>query len=127
MPNFNAHFILGEEAPWVDTASATRASRLNADPEHLHSHRKYVLVGGTVSVQFRAIVGGVDAPLDAALGGNLFTAAWVEWSGSSQPAMTQNAGQSSVVYITATAVGHYCVSFTRTNGGGMLVHFDVEE
>ncbi len=129
MANFTARIISGDEVPWVDEASNTEASRLNPDPEHLPSYRKITIVAGAATVEFRAIVGGVEAPLDTALGGDLFTAAWAEWSGISPPPIVQTSGQTSVlnVPLTSSNVGHFCLSLTRPNGGGMLIHFDVEE
>jgi hypothetical protein len=130
MPNFDVLIDGGDEVPWVDAASLSpqAPSRLNPDPEHLPSYRRILVSFGLANFEVHAVVGGVEAPLDAALGGDLFTAAWVEWSGPFPPAIVQPAGQTSVCQIEVSTLheGHFCLSVSRANGGGVLVHFDVE-
>lgn len=95
-------------------------SRLN--PIDGYPHTKYVGVVGT-QIELTASVGGVAGPLDAALGGRLFTPWFVERPcvhGFASPA-----GQSSVVRFTPWVAGHYCIGVGRTNGGHVLLHFDV--
>lgn len=127
MPNFTARIVGGDEVPWFDLPSSTLPSRLNLDPDHHPSFRLFEVVATPVSIEVRATVNGIDGPLDAALGGNLFTAAWAEWSGSTPPAISYAAGQTSVVSFTVgfDHVGHFCLRLRRKNGGAVLLHFDV--
>lgn len=127
MPNFSARIVGGSEVPWEDLPSASYPTRLNPDPDHIPSFRRIDAGVSPVTIEVRAIVNGVEAPFDAALGGNLFSAAWAEWSGTAPPPIVQSSGQTSLTSISVTGshAGHFCLSLTRTNGGGILIHFDV--
>lgn len=124
MADFSVTIIGGTQTAWTDPAgvSPDRASRIKNDPDHLRSYRAF----GVTTVQVKAIVSGVVGPLDAALGGRLFTAAWIEWSGDSPPPISSPAGQSSVVNCVDLAAGHYVLRLRRDAGGAWLVPFDVE-
>lgn len=127
MANFEARVVTGNQVPWIDEATNDFPSRQNNDPEYLASHRRITLLNPSETVEVRATVGGVEAPLDGALGGNLFVGAWKEWSGNSQPAIVHTPGQTSVMTTAVTHSGHYCLSIRRPNGGAVLLHFDAEE
>lgn len=121
---FGAAFIA---TPWVDQASASppAPSRLNSDPSHSPLYMR-VTVPQTFLVQ--AVIGGVVGPDDSTLGGRLFEAHWVEWSGNSPPIYVQPSlsGFSSRVQIQLLAehVGHFCFCMMRPDGGAILIHFD---
>ncbi|HMY22113.1 MAG TPA: hypothetical protein PKA58_37565 [Polyangium sp.] len=129
MPNFTARIVTGSQAPWIDASTNDAPSRQNNDPEFLSSYRKIDTIAGDVVVEARATVGGVEAPLDGALGGELFVAVWAEWSGLYPPAIVHASGQTSVMTFTVTQghVGHFCLRIRRPNGGIVFLHFDVED
>lgn len=121
MANFTVRLSAGAVlAPWDDHAGSG-VSRLNAAVGHPSRYQK-AAVG--VPVTMRATVGGVDSPLDAALGGNLFTSDFAEAAVPSLP--TGAGGQSSVQTFTPPAVGHYLWIMRRANGGAVGIHLDVE-
>jgi len=128
MPNFTARVVTGAQAPWIDEAINTAPSRQNNDPEHLASYRLIDVTSGDVTVEVRATVAGVEAPLDGALGGDLFVAAWKEWSGLYPPAIVHASGQTSVTtfVVGEEHLGHFCLAIRRPNGGAVLLPFDVE-
>lgn len=121
--------MTGDQVPWIDEATVDIPSRQNNDPQYLSSYRAFDVSGGSRTVTVHANVGGVDAPLDGALSGDLFSAFWKEWSGTFPPPLTSPAGQTSVVSCTVTNahVGHFCLLLKRANGGGVFLHFDVED
>lgn len=126
MPNFTARlFSGGTVTVWSDPATATAPSRLNPNPARLHT---YLRVAPSTSISVRATVGGVEGPLDGALGGKLFTAWWAHWSGPFPPAIVQPAGQTSVANVTfgATHLGHFILFLGRDGGGAVGIPFDVE-
>lgn len=88
-----------------------------------HPQRHYV---GTVGdqIEIRATVGGVDGPLDSALGGRLFNCWRAE--GPAVFPITHDSGRSSVQSFTPYAIGHYTLGIARESGGAVLVHIDVE-
>ena len=115
--------------PWQDPerppatlspSDAGAPSRLNPIPGY--GHKMFVGVVGT-EIELTATVAGVAGPLDAALGGRLFTRWFVETP--CVHGFTSPAGQSSVIRFTPWVPGHYCVGIGRVNGGTVLVHFDV--
>lgn len=99
-------------------------SRLNA---HVgFPHRRYVGAVGA-QIEITATVGGVAGPLDAALGGRLFTLVWaVEHPQPGPVGFTHPAGQSSVQHFTPTTAGHYTIGIERAGGGKVFMHLDVE-
>lgn len=128
MPNFTVTIFTGSDVAWVDPAIASQPSRLNAFPLNPHTYRKVSVGLGPVVVTLKATVGGVLAPMDAALGGKLFSAAFAEGSGVFPPPITLAAAQSSLATFTVTSshLGHFLFSFRRKNGGAVNVPFDVE-
>lgn len=122
MADFDVRIAYGTELRrWVDPPGLTGApSRVRPHPglEQLYHLAKR---GGTV--RFHAIVDGVDAPLDATLGGRLFAPFLTE--GFGPPFFTSPPGQTSVVLWTPTNAGHHVVGIRRHEGGAVLVHVDV--
>lgn len=78
-------------------------------------------------VQIAAAVDGKVLP-DSALGGELFTLAWVEAPGNPAvyPVVSQDAGWSAVFDCALKTPGHYCAKVERQLGGAVFLHFDVE-
>lgn len=108
---------------WTDPASGGLPSRLNSRAGNAQKMRI-----GTHGVQLvlRAVVNGVVAPLDAALGGRLFTAWLVEAPALALPGTpVGDAAQSSVQRYTPPVAGHYTIGVERNGGGIELVHIEV--
>lgn len=127
MADFSVQLSGGVQVPWIDLQRniPEQASRLVSDPDHLRSYRRFI---PNATATISAVVGGVVAPMDAALGGRLFTAAWLEWSGHEPPLIVQAAGQSSLVtvFLDIFHHGHFVLRIQRKLGGAWLVPFDVE-
>ena len=124
MPNFDARFTSsGSRQVWTDAETLTKPSRLNNDERRPHTYRECIVaLPATVS----AIVDGVVGPLDAALGGDLFTAWFGEYpTAGAPPALSSPVGQSSVVSFTPAHAGHHLLGLHRTDGGRLLVPFIV--
>lgn len=124
MADFRAEFTSGTTVvPWDDPASGARPGRLNPRPEHPHlRHRGNV----GVQVQVSARIAGVLAPLDAALGGELFTAFLAEAPVFPLPAVSNPGGQSSVQRFTPLVAGHYTLRLVREGHGSVFVHVDIQ-
>jgi hypothetical protein len=124
--DFAAAFTAGVTLePWDDPSSVSpdRPSRINPRPEHIHKRH----VGTTgVEVEVTATVAGVAGPLDATLGGELFSLSFHEGPTLPFPAVSSPAGQSSILRFTPSAVGHYTVQLSRPNHGGVILHVDVD-
>lgn len=124
MADFRVEFTDGVTVePWEDPLLGNVPSRLNPRPEQ--GHRRHVGAIG-VEVELSAIVGGVLAPLDGALGGRLFSCFPVEWPSVVMPAVSSPGGQSSVQRFTPAANGHYTLRILRDGGGSVFFHVDVE-
>ncbi len=136
MPDFEARIHSGAStavwsdptAPWTRLSGSvpiTLPSRLNPNPTHPHT---YWRVTPPSTVELRAKVNGVDTPLDTALGGRLFQAAWAQRSGTSPPSIVQTPGQSSVatVALTSAHLGFFLLLFWRPQGGAVAIPFNVE-
>lgn len=110
--------------PWDDPASTSpdRPSRLNPNPEHIHK-RWVGIVGQSITV-----VGTVDGALklDSQLGGELFSASFLEAPSLPFPVFTHAGGLSALQFWTPTAVGHYTLQMSRTNHGSIILHVDVD-
>lgn len=108
---------------WVDPEGlAGEPSRLLAHPANPLKRYKAIV---RQPVRLEAVVAGVHAPLDAALGGRLFSCDLVE--GSAQPDwIPPPVGQSSVIRFVPQWCGHYTIAVRRAGGGAILVPMDVE-
>lgn len=107
---------------WVDPGLGNVPSRINFDPEH----PQVLLIATTgAPVTLTATVGGVSAPLDAALGGRLFAASVAESPGFTP--INGVAGQSSVQIFTPLLAGHYTIVVRREDGGGIWFHVDARD
>lgn len=108
---------------WDDPPSVSgQPSRLLARPG-FPLRRYRTVVGQTVRLE--AVVAGVQAPLDTALGGRLFSADLVE--GAALPRWAAPPlGQSSVIRFRFDWCGHHTIAVRRTGGGAILVPIDVE-
>jgi hypothetical protein len=121
--NFSVAYTDGVTVePWNDPPSGGVPTRLNAFEEH--GHLRHVGEVGT-EVEISATVGGVLAPLDAALGGLLFTFHFAELPGIVAPAVSSPAGQSSIQRFTPPAAGHYTFKLKRPTLGAVILHLDV--
>jgi hypothetical protein len=124
MADFGAVFTSGVTVqPWLDPGLGDRPDRLN--PRAEHQHRRHVGEPG-VEVELSARVAGVLAPLDAALGGQLFLAFLAESPVFPPPPVSSPAGQSSVQRFTPLVAGHYTLRIVREAHGSLFVHVDIE-
>lgn len=128
MADFDADFSAGTTIEvWTDPASGGVPTRLNAFTEH--PHRRHVCEVGT-QLTVTAVVGGVSAPLDAALGGRLFRLYHVERPDGTvvAPAISNPAGQSSVQRVTPDRAGHWTFRMKRYDAGGAIfLHVDARD
>jgi hypothetical protein len=107
---------------WTDPASSTgKPSRVRSRPGRPQLYWKGK--AGQVIV-LQAVVNGFVAPPDSGLGGRLFSPYLPE--GFGPPYFAATANFSSIVRWTPTSPGHHVVGIRRTNGGAMLLHFDIE-
>jgi hypothetical protein len=127
VPDFTVVLEGGIQVPWIDLPSAVpqQASRLVNDLDHLRGYRRFI---PPAIVTVKAVVSGIEAPLDVDLAGRVFVASWVDWSGDAAPPITLTPGQSSLVLVGVTAdhAGHHILRLRRDGGGAWLVPFDVE-
>lgn len=123
MADFRAEFTAGAASvPWDDPASGSRPGRLNPRAEHPHRRHEGSL---GVQVTVAARVAGVLAPVDAGLGGELFTAFIAESPVFPSPPLSSPGGQSSVQRFTPIVAGHYSLRLVREGHGSLFVHVDV--
>jgi hypothetical protein len=120
-------------AAWIDPPQGEDPTRLNPRAHVAHRYaRLQVEAMTTGTLELNAIVNGVQAPADAALGGRLF-----DWSigegpvGAPWPVITSPiAGKTSRAQIDLAAIraypGHWLVAIARPGSGGVVVAFDVE-
>ncbi len=122
MPDFTARFTAGVQlTPWDDHAGSG-VPRTNPIPARPH---RYYRAQIGVQVEIKATVGGVEGPLDGALGGRLFSSDFAEYPGP--PIVPAGvAGQSSVQRFTPQHLGHYLWVMRRATGGAFAMHMDVE-
>jgi hypothetical protein len=131
--DFTAAFTGGTTlSPWTDPARA--AGTLSPDdpgaPSRVNPHigRPHTMQMATVGVQVEitATVGSSVAPLDAALGGRLFTAWLIESPASGPVPFSTPAGQSSVQQFTPPSAGHYTIGIARSGGGTVIMHMEAD-
>ena len=128
MPNFDAAVFGASTLPWPDPpGSGGEPSRLH--PDVPYPQLLWVAAPGVsgITISIRCTVNGVESPVDATLGGNLFSWAWVDQPLATAPVWTSPAGQSSIRNITflAGTEAHFSVLVRRANGGGIIVPLDV--
>lgn len=108
---------------WTDPVGpAGQPSRVNWLPGI--AQRFYRMTAGRAQVA--AVVNGVEGPSDAALGGRLFTAYFVEHASSWTPGVYQGDAQSSVADFELPVPGHYTLAMRRAAGGAVFIHLDVQ-
>jgi hypothetical protein len=121
VPDFTVRLSAGVDLiAWNDHEGAG-VSRINPQQTHPAKYRR-ATVG--VPVTMRATIGGVDSPLDAALGGHLFSSDFGE--APVPTGATGAAGQSSVQTFTPPVPGHYLWVMRHAAGGVVGVHLDAE-
>jgi hypothetical protein len=119
--DFTARLTAGVTPTDWDDHAGSGVSRLNAAGPRAPRYLK-ATVG--VPVTMKATIGGVEGPLDAALGGNLFTS---DFGFAAVPVVASGAaGQSSVQTFTPPIAGHYLWIMRHANGGADGVHLDAE-
>lgn len=128
MPNFDLRVAAGASlAQWLDVDPAPNTA--DSLPSRLRPHLGLSFLRWLgkvdVEVELRAVVAGVEAPLDGALGGDLFTASFAEQAGGPH-GMTQPVGQTSKIRFRPLTAGHYTIAVRRNNGGAILLHLDVD-
>lgn len=124
MPDFDVRVISGTTSlPWDDRHLSHRSANV-----HRYRVVRPPVAGSIAQVVLHAVVGGVVAPLDAALGGRLIIASRVQWAGTHPFTITQAAGQSSAITLgfSATMLGHQELCLRRDDGGSIILSFEVE-
>lgn len=123
MPDFDVRFDSGTTSPvWDDERLSFRAL-------HPHRYRRVAKpTGGTVDIVIKCIVGGSVAPLDAALGGRLFSTTCVQFGGAFPPGVIPTAGQTSLITLrfSASTAGHNEFTVRRPGGGSITLSVEVE-
>jgi len=117
MPDFTAR-VAGSAVveDWADDRAPT-----GNGPRHL---RHVVDVAGLVAVLVTPLeLGGVEAPVDSALGGRTFEAWFLE--APEPPALTVPVAHSTVISFQPLKRGHHTLQIRRLQSGGALIlHFD---
>lgn len=106
---------------WLDPGLSGKPSRINSRPGY--PLKRWVGSQG-VPVVLKAVVGGVVAPADGALGGRLFASWVVEAPILPVPPPVSVGGFSSTITFAAPAEGHYTIGVRRPDGGLVHVHVD---
>jgi hypothetical protein len=105
---------------WTDDDQA------DGTPTPIHAHEGIPMRRFVAPVHERilihAVVGGVEAPADSALGGRLFSVECCE--GAVIPEF-MDMGQSSVVCVRFRGCGHYALALRRPGGGSIIIPIDV--
>ncbi len=120
-----------ENVVWTDaTADPTldQYDRLRPQTGFPHRYLKVVLPDETNHrIQVAATVDGIVQP-DSNLGGDLFTYDWTEFPGPPfiVPLLDPEPGWSAIADFDLSQEGHYTLTVSRPNGGGIILHFDVE-
>jgi hypothetical protein len=115
---------------WLDPTVAGKPSRLNPTPAIPHRYFRFQYGAGIIWT-LGCIVGGVDRPLDSALGGRLFTWSWFDIPSIyyAPPVITPTASKSSELTFPAgtfgAKVGHWTICATREDGGAIGISWEV--
>ncbi len=137
MADFDVELLTGDfisaqpSSIWTDPAMNDDPTRLNPRGHVQHRHMKLlVAAAGSLSVRLRAVVGGVAAPADGALGGRLFGWSVGIWpAGAPIPMITSPfGGKTSQASFTLLGLypGHYVFVAARPDGGHIGYPLDVE-
>jgi len=123
MPDFTARFSAGVTSTVWDDHPGIGSSRINPQPTHPSNYQQ-----GTVGTPITVLctIGGVEAPLDGALGGHLFSSDFAEHPCPYPILAAGAAGQSSAQSFTPSVVGHYLWVIRHNGGGAIALHLDVE-
>lgn len=124
MPNFDFVVVSGTTTKgWGDPRLNTRRTA-----QHLYRHVEPPTAPALAGVVIHCIVDGVEAPLDVDLGGDLFHASRVSWSGSFPFSIAHTSGQTSEITLrfAHNMLGHQELAIRRDNGGAIIIAFDVE-
>lgn len=116
---------------WIDPEHGADPGRLNPRGHVQHRYARVGVSAGTVtSIFFHAVVAGVDAPADAALGGRLFSWSMGVWPlDSPVPIITSpydSKTSQAQVPIFGRYPGHWVIVARRPGGGHVAFPFDVE-
>lgn len=125
MPDFTVRIV-----PQANTTLVTWTDvRCNPVPQRPHQHWR-VDTAPWSDQEFRCVVGGVDAPMDAALGGRLFSWWWLALPVYPAPLIIPAFARTSLVTISrlgpALEVGHYELVAYRPSGGAVVFPFEVQ-
>lgn len=123
MPNFDVKIVSGvTPVPWEDTRLEHRGTAA-----HVYWKVPAPTAPALAEVVIHCLVGGVEAPLDVDLGGNLFVASRIAYAGFPF-AIAQTAGQSSEITLrfAANMAGHAELCIRRPGGGAILLSLEVE-
>jgi hypothetical protein len=106
-----------------DTSTPPRINPYVGVPQKYY--KVNVPTGTTKSIQITTSVDGLVKP-DSGLGGDLFSHDWIEYP-VTKPITSNPSGWSSIFNIDLLHEGHYTFQILRTDGGIVILHFDVEE
>jgi hypothetical protein len=109
----------------VDGGGAPTGSPSRLNPRTGYPEKRYV-ANVDVECELRAVVDGVEAPLDGSLDGRLF------WPGNLEYPVrpmhfSSPAGQTSKVRFIPRHAGHYALYVRRPAGGQVMIHLDAVE
>jgi hypothetical protein len=118
-------------ADWIDKPTATDPTRLNPRAHVPHRYARFRLgASESAYLELHAVVAGVNAPADGALGGRLFS-----WHGGTKPPMgpapiitSPVSSKTSIARVSLVGLypGHYRVVCSRPDSGSVAIPFEVE-
>lgn len=123
VPNFDATIVAGVTPTiWEDPRAPHRGSAV-------HRYRRVILptAPALATVTIHCLIGTAFLN-DAGLGGNLFVASRLAWSGLFPFPITQGVGFSAAIalFFTADMAGHQELCIRRPGGGAIILSFEVE-
>lgn len=112
---------------WSDEGNPGDPPRLNS-PRHADRYLRVGHAGLPTSVTISAVVAGVVAPVDGALGGRLFQWWWSQRGNGAPPAVVPPAAHSSTATIVFLPenLGTWVLTAFRENGGSVRIGLSVE-
>lgn len=117
---------------WTDPADGEDPTRLNprGNVQHRYARIGVTAIEAEPTIEFDAVVGGVQAPDDASLGGRRFSWFFGSWpTGAPIPPLTSPVGgkTSRVTFpVRSRWPGHYVLVARRPTGGHICFPFDIE-